>query len=137
MGSYRPIRKPPNKICLWMPGVMPFHSAPTPSSLATVAIVPTMPLYLGFGPPFAAAPCSCRRTFAVSMGIVHASANDAENALAARLPTKLVRSPIAEAWGGGGAPKNAPRRAKNAFVARARSENVVPRGRRSFASAGA
>jgi hypothetical protein len=75
------------------------------------------------------------------MGIVHASANDAENALAARLPTKLVRSPIAEAWGGGGAPKNAPR--ENAFVARLDRQtpwvtrHVVPRGRRSFASAGA
>ena len=36
---------------------------------------------------------------AVSSGIVHASANDAENALAARLPTKLLRCP--ELGGGG------------------------------------
>lgn len=69
------------------PGVMPFHRAPTPSSFATVIMVPNMPLYLGLTPA-AAALCSCRRTLAVSMGMVHASANDAEKALAARLLTK-------------------------------------------------
>jgi hypothetical protein len=67
---------------------MPFQSAPTPSSRATVIIVPIMPLYLG-GP--VADACSCSRTFAVSMGMVHASAKEAEKALAARLLTKLLR----------------------------------------------
>lgn len=76
-----------------VPGVMPFQSAPAPSSRATVTIVPNIPLYLGAAPPAADAPWSCRRTFAVSSGMVHASAKEAENALAARLPMKLFRWP--------------------------------------------
>ena len=72
---------------------MPFQSAPAPSSRATVTIVPNIPLYLGAAPPATDAPWSCRRTFAVSSGMVHASAKEAENALAARLPMKLFRWP--------------------------------------------
>lgn len=67
-GSYKPILNPPNKHCLWSPasctyiqvsaldmhnesvrnttapGSSPFHKAYTPSSLATVPIVPMSPL---------------------------------------------------------------------------------------------
>jgi|EP00982_Pelagococcus_subviridis_P006220 hypothetical protein len=51
-----------------------------------------MPLYRGVVPA-AAAPWSCSRTFAVSSGIVHASAKHDANALAARFDTKFGLGP--------------------------------------------
>lgn len=44
-----------------------------PSSFAMVPIVPIMPRYFSVSPGFGA-DCNCRRTLAVSMGKVHASA---------------------------------------------------------------
>ena len=90
------MRKPPNSTWRWIPGVIPFHSAPIPSSAATARIVPSIPAPRPrvVAVAVALAPRSCSRTLTVSRGIVQNSANDAENALAARPPRKGFTSGV-------------------------------------------
>lgn len=77
-GSYKPILKPPYKHCRWSPGIMPFQSEAAPSSLAMVATVPNIPLYLGMvnTSPATADFWSWSLTFAVSSGIVQIYISD-------------------------------------------------------------
>jgi hypothetical protein len=42
--SHVAMRIPPSRICLWSPGTMPLYSERTPSSRATLASVPKVPL---------------------------------------------------------------------------------------------
>lgn len=46
-GKYKPTRNPANNIYLWTPATSPLYKAVTPSSLTTVIVVPTSPLYFG------------------------------------------------------------------------------------------
>lgn len=76
-GTYRPILKPANTICLYNPAVKPLYKAKNPSSLDIVPIVPRKPEYLGLMVGSTCLAWIWSLTLAVSMGIVAISATQA------------------------------------------------------------
>jgi hypothetical protein len=92
-GSYSPMRRPPYTTWRCRAGTRPFHRAAGPSSRATVATVPSRPLYLG-GPPPSLLFWSCSRTLAMSKGNVRVSAPQAARADAAKLLCKGSGRPV-------------------------------------------
>lgn len=68
--SYKPILREQKTICLHNPLDNPLKRARKPSSLHIVFIVPNNPVYL----VVYCTPDNCKRTFAVSNGIVNTSA---------------------------------------------------------------
>lgn len=73
-GTYNPILRPANRICLYRPADSPLYNAKGPSSAEIVFIVPMNPTYLGFTVGSMFLPWIQSLTFAVSIGMVAISA---------------------------------------------------------------
>lgn len=89
--------------------VRPDHNAATPSSLPTVAMVPSMPLYFRLGPE---PPCSCSRTLAVSMGrVINCARETPHHSIVSGAPLAPLSGH--ETWRAGGRNAHTPRRARS------------------------